>query len=100
MFFAFTTILGWNYYGERCITYLFGVKAIMPYKLVFLVLIAGGAFMQLDMIWVIADIVNGLMAIPNLIGLVMLRHVVIAETQQYFASLKLQRENSKPISVQ
>ncbi|PSW81366.1 alanine/glycine:cation symporter family protein [Photobacterium angustum] len=84
MFFAFTTILGWNYYGERCITYLFGVKAILPYKLFFLVLIAGGAFMQLDMIWVIADIVNGLMAIPNLIGLVVLRHVVIAETQAFF----------------
>ncbi|EAR55416.1 putative sodium/alanine symporter [Photobacterium sp. SKA34] len=92
MFFAFTTILGWNYYGERCITYLFGVKAILPYKLFFLILIAGGAFMQLDMIWVIADIVNGLMAIPNLIGLVVLRHVVIAETQTFFTKLKL--ENS------
>lgn len=97
MFFAFTTILGWNYYGERCITYLFGVKAILPYKLFFLVLIAGGAFMQLDMIWVIADIVNGLMAIPNLIGLVVLRHVVIAETQAFFAKLK--QENSQPISA-
>lgn len=98
MFFAFTTILGWNYYGERCITYLFGVKAILPYKLFFLVLIAGGAFMQLDMIWVIADIVNGLMAIPNLIGLVVLRHVVIAETQAFFAKLK-QEKNSQPISA-
>ncbi|MCG3862973.1 MULTISPECIES: sodium:alanine symporter family protein [unclassified Photobacterium] len=97
MFFAFTTILGWNYYGERCITYLFGVKAILPYKLFFLVLIAGGAFMQLDMIWVIADIVNGLMAIPNLIGLVVLRHVVIAETQAFFSTLK--QENSQPLSA-
>ncbi|KJG03328.1 alanine/glycine:cation symporter family protein [Photobacterium angustum] len=97
MFFAFTTILGWNYYGERCITYLFGVKAILPYKLFFLVLIAGGAFMQLDMIWVIADIVNGLMAIPNLIGLVVLRHVVIAETQAFFTKLK--QDNSQPISA-
>lgn len=97
MFFAFTTILGWNYYGERCITYLFGVKAILPYKIFFLFLIAGGAFMQLDMIWVIADIVNGLMAIPNLIGLVVLRHVVIAETQAFFAKLK--QENIQPISA-
>ena len=97
MFFAFTTILGWNYYGERCITYLFGVKAILPYKLFFIVLIAGGAFMQLDMIWVIADIVNGLMAIPNLIGLVVLRHVVIAETQAFFTKLK--QDNSQPISA-
>ncbi|UXI00039.1 alanine/glycine:cation symporter family protein [Photobacterium sp. TY1-4] len=91
MFFAFTTILGWNYYGERCVTYLFGVKAILPYKLFFLVLIGGGAFLQLDMIWLIADIVNGLMAIPNLIGLILLREVVIGETRQYFEALKLTR---------
>ncbi|MDX1300743.1 sodium:alanine symporter family protein [Photobacterium sp.] len=88
MFFAFTTILGWNYYGERCITYLFGVKAILPYKIIFLVLIAGGAFIKLDMIWLIADIVNGLMAVPNLIGLILLRNVVISESKYYFGQLK------------
>ncbi|MDO6542864.1 alanine/glycine:cation symporter family protein [Photobacterium sanguinicancri] len=88
MFFAFTTILGWNYYGERCITYLFGVKAIKPYKFIFLVLIAVGAFLKLDLIWLIADIVNGLMAIPNLIGLVLLREVVISESRMYFSQLK------------
>lgn len=92
MFFAFTTILGWNYYGERCVTYLFGVKAILPYKLFFLVLVAGGAFMKLDMIWLIADIVNGLMAIPNLIGLIMLREVIISETKQFFEQLKLSQD--------
>ncbi len=89
MFFAFTTILGWNYYGERCITYLFGVKAILPYKIFFLILVAGGAFLKLDMIWIIADIVNGLMAIPNLIGLIMLREVIVAESKQFFEQLKL-----------
>ncbi|KLV05217.1 sodium:alanine symporter [Photobacterium aquae] len=93
MFFAFTTILGWNYYGERCITYLFGVKAILPYKLFFLALIAGGAFMKLDMIWLIADIVNGLMAIPNLIGLILLRDVVVSETRQYFEQLRSDNTN-------
>ncbi|MGF1681718.1 alanine/glycine:cation symporter family protein [Photobacterium minamisatsumaniensis] len=87
MFFAFTTILGWNYYGERCVTYLFGVKAIRPYKVFFLILIAAGAFMKLDMIWLIADIVNGLMAIPNLIGLILLRDVIISETKQFFEQL-------------
>ncbi|MCQ1059733.1 alanine/glycine:cation symporter family protein [Photobacterium sp. DNB23_23_1] len=87
MFFAFTTILGWNYYGERCITYLFGVKAILPYKVFFLVLVAAGAFMKLDMIWLIADIVNGLMAVPNLIGLILLRDVVVAETKEFFLKL-------------
>lgn len=84
MFFAFTTILGWNYYGERCVVYLFGTKAVWPYKLIFVCLVASGAFLHLDMIWIIADIVNGLMAIPNLIGLIALRQVVIEETKRYF----------------
>ncbi|QXO18782.1 MULTISPECIES: alanine/glycine:cation symporter family protein [Vibrio] len=85
MFFAFTTILGWNYYGERCVVFLFGTKAVLPYKVVFIALVASGAFLKLDMIWVIADIVNGLMAIPNLIGLIALRHVVVEETKVFFA---------------
>lgn len=86
IFFAFTTILGWNYYGERCVVFLFGTKAVLPYKVVFLGLVASGAFLQLDMIWLIADIVNGLMAVPNLIGLIALRHVVIEETKLFFNS--------------
>ncbi len=84
LFFAFTTILGWNYYGERCVVYLFGTKAILPYKVLFIALVFSGAFMKLDMIWLIADIVNGLMAVPNLIGLIALRQVVIAETKLFF----------------
>ncbi|CAM2947634.1 alanine/glycine:cation symporter family protein [Vibrio rarus] len=84
LFFAFTTILGWNYYGERCVVYLFGTKAIMPYKVLFIALVFSGAFMKLDMIWIIADIVNGLMAVPNLIGLIALRKVVISETKLFF----------------
>ncbi|GAL36498.1 sodium/glycine symporter GlyP [Vibrio maritimus] len=86
MFFAFTTILGWNYYGERCVVFLMGTKAVLPYKIIFVGLVASGAFLHLDMIWIIADIVNGLMAIPNLIGLVLLRGVVIEETRLYFAA--------------
>jgi AGCS family alanine or glycine:cation symporter len=86
MFFAFTTILGWNYYGERCVVFLMGTKAVLPYKIIFVGLVASGAFLHLDMIWIIADIVNGLMAIPNLIGLVLLRGVVIEETKLYFAA--------------
>ncbi len=84
IFFAFTTILGWNYYGERCVVYLFGTKGILTYKIIFIALVASGAFLHLDMIWIIADIVNGLMAVPNLIGLIALRHVVIAETRLFF----------------
>lgn len=88
IFFAFTTILGWNYYGERCTEYLFGIKGIKPYRFIYIVLVGIGAFLKLDMIWTLADIVNGLMAIPNLIGLIGLRGVVIDETKIYFATLK------------
>lgn len=81
--FAFTTILGWNYYGERCAEYLMGVKAILPYRIIFIVLIACGPYLKLEEIWVLADIVNGLMAIPNLIALLALTGVVVAETKAY-----------------
>ena len=81
--FAFTTILGWNYYGERCVEYLMGVKAILPYRIIFIGLIACGPFLKLEEIWVLADIVNGLMAIPNLIALLALSGVVVAETKAY-----------------
>lgn len=94
-FFAFTTILGWNYYGERCIVYLLGVKAVLPYKIIFIGLIASGAFLQLDLIWIIADIVNGCMAIPNLIGVLLLRKEVIAETETYF---KLQKTVNQQVA--
>ncbi|MDW6004069.1 alanine/glycine:cation symporter family protein [Vibrio mangrovi] len=86
IFFAFTTILGWNYYGERCVVFLFGTKGVLPYKLIFIALVASGAFLHLELIWIIADIVNGLMAIPNLIGLLLLRKVVVEETVMFFRS--------------
>ena len=86
--FAFTTILGWNYYGERCIEYLFGVKSIMPYRVIFICLIASGAFLKLEAIWLLADIVNGLMAIPNLIALLGLTGVIVSETKLYMAHVK------------
>ncbi|WP_288300701.1 sodium:alanine symporter family protein [uncultured Veillonella sp.] len=92
--FAFTTILGWNYYGERCIEYLLGVKAILPYRLIFIGLIACGPFLKLEAIWVLADIVNGLMAIPNLIALLGLTGVIVAETKRYFDYVKQEEAES------
>ena len=83
--FAFTTILGWNYYGERACIYLFGTKGVMPYRIIFIALIASGGFLKLEAIWILADIVNGLMAIPNLIALIALSGVVVAETESYLA---------------
>jgi AGCS family alanine or glycine:cation symporter len=91
IFFAFTTILGWNYYGERCTEFLFGVKGILPYKIIYILIVASGAFLTLDVIWVLADIVNGLMAIPNLIALLALRKVIKAETRQYFGKLEVEK---------
>lgn len=84
IFFAFTTIIGWNYYGERCMYYLADIRSIKIYKIIFIILIAIGPFMSLQFIFILADIVNGCMAIPNLIGLIGLRKEVIAETEEYF----------------
>ena len=91
VFFAFTTIIGWNYYGERCTEYLFGIKGIKPYRLIYIVLVAIGPYLKLEVIWVLADIVNGLMAIPNLIALVGLRKIIIGETKEYFKTLSFQK---------
>ena len=88
--FAFTTILGWNYYGERACIYLFGTRGVTPYRGIFICLIASGAFLKLEAIWVLADIVNGLMALPNLIALIALSGVIVAETNKYLSRDKLQ----------
>ncbi|MGX7073180.1 alanine/glycine:cation symporter family protein [Falseniella ignava] len=83
--FAFTTILGWNYYGERCFEFLFGVRYIWLYRVVFVSMVLLGGFIELDMVWIIADIVNALMALPNLIALLALSPIVVTETRKYFA---------------
>lgn len=88
IFFAFTTIIGWNYYGERCTEYLFGVKGIKIYRYIFILLVAVGPYLRLELVWVIADIVNALMAIPNLIGIIGLRKVIASETKSFFLALK------------
>ncbi len=82
--FGYSTILGWAYYGEECIEYLFGVKVIVFYRALFTLLIIPGAILSLDMVWLIADIVNGMMAFPNLIGILFLSPVVIKEAKKYF----------------
>ena len=87
IFFAFTTIIGWNYYGERCTEYLVGVKGIVLYKIVFIAFVGVGPFLSLDLVFIIADIVNGLMALPNLIGLIELGNVVISVTNNFFENI-------------
>ncbi|MNZ61903.1 Amino-acid carrier protein AlsT [compost metagenome] len=83
--FAFTTILGWSYYGEKCWEYMVGTKAILPYRLLWVLAVPFGAVAQLDFAWLLSDTLNGLMAIPNLIALLLLSPVVIKLTRNYFA---------------
>ena len=84
-FFAFSTMLGWSYYGERNLEYLVGVKAIFPYRILFVLVIAIAAVARLDVVWLLSDIMNALMAFPNLVGLLLLSGVVWRETRSYFA---------------
>ncbi len=94
VFFAFTTILGWNYYGERCIEYLSHKKkkVVLIYRWLYILAVFVGPFLSVELVWNIADIFNGLMAFPNLIALVALNGVVVTESKKFFDHLK---ENSK-----
>ncbi len=82
--FAFSTMLGWSYYGERSIEYLFGERAIAPYRVIFVGAAYFGAVRTLEFVWLFSDVMNGLMALPNLVGLLLLSHVAVAETKAYF----------------
>jgi len=86
--FAFTTIIGWSFYGERCVEFLFGVKAIVPYRVLWIIAVPIGAGVSLDFIWLLADTLNAMMAIPNLIALALLSPVVFRLTREYFAANK------------
>ena len=89
LFFAFTTALGWCVYGERCAIYLFGDKALMPFRIVYTLAIPVGAMVQLDLVWLIADCANALMAIPNLIGVLLLSPLVFKLVKEYNATGKV-----------
>jgi AGCS family alanine or glycine:cation symporter len=86
--FAFTTIIGWNYYGEKCIQYVFGDRSIVPFKVLYIACVALGPFFSINSILLVADTLTGLMALTNLIGLVKLRKTVINETQRFWSSSK------------
>ena len=90
--FAFTTILGWSYYGERCVEYLFGPKGIPVYRLVFLVVLFIGAVANLELVWSFADLMNGLMAFPNLLSVLLLSGVIVAETRHYLWENRLDEQ--------
>ncbi|MBU3230960.1 alanine/glycine:cation symporter family protein [Shouchella clausii] len=100
IFFAYSTIIGWSYYGEKCFGYLFGDKNTIIYKIIFVVVVMIGAGTSVQIVWDIADIFNGLMAIPNLIGLLLLSNVIVKETDK-FKQVRLQeRQQAKQTSKQ
>ncbi|MBB1309052.1 MULTISPECIES: sodium:alanine symporter family protein [unclassified Pseudoalteromonas] len=84
--FAFTTILGWSVYGEKCVQYILGIKAVIPFRIMWVVVVPIGAMGSLDFIWLLADTMNALMAIPNLIALALLSPVVFKLTREYFTN--------------
>ena len=82
--FAYSTLTGWNYYGEKAIEYLACRRAIAPYRMVFVAVVIVGAMMKPEFVWNFSDLMNGMMAIPNIVGLLLLSKVVKEETERYF----------------
>lgn len=93
--FAFSTVIAWAYYGEKCFEYIFGERSIMWYRIVFTLIVIPGAAIKMELAWYLADIMNGLMAIPNLIALIALSGVITAETQIFLDQIKKERENKQ-----
>ncbi len=98
LFFAYSTVLGWSYYGEKCFYYLVGDKGLIPYRVIFCLTVFIGAVTELDLVWSIADTFNAAMCIPNLLALLLLSGVIVAETND-FKQLRM-KEVSKETSNQ
>jgi AGCS family alanine or glycine:cation symporter len=92
--FVFSTILGWSYYGEKAAEYIWGTKAVQPYRWLWVVVVMVGSVLSLPLVWSLADITNGLMAIPNLISLLALQGVLVAETRGYLWDHHLEKEGT------
>jgi AGCS family alanine or glycine:cation symporter len=93
--FAFSTILGWYYYGERCAVYLFGERIIMVYKILWVAGVFVGSVVELNLIWNLADLMNGLMAIPNIIAVLLLSGVIVADTKKYSGAHLEDKDNTE-----
>ena len=95
--FAYSTVLGWAYYGERCVEYCLGKKALVPYRVLYIVVAAIAPVVALDLVWTIADILNALMAIPNLVAVLLLSPVIIKETRKYINNLDVHSNEAVPV---
>ncbi len=91
--FGFSTILGWSYYGEKCVEYLFGENILVSYRFVFIAIVFIGPMLAIDTVWYLVDIMNGLMAFPNLIGLILLSPVIARESKGFFKLLKEEKQS-------
>lgn len=92
--FVFSTILGWSYYGERAVEYLFGKRSILPYRVLWVIAVFAGSVIALPLVWDLADAMNALMALPNLVALLLLSGVIAAETRKYLKEKGLDAEES------
>ena len=95
--FAYSTILGWSYYGNRCVAYLFGPKGIKPYQVVYVAVAFLGAIGVGDVVWTISDIGNALMAIPNIIVILLLSGMIARETKHFVYDHHLDEEYAEPV---
>ena len=95
--FAFSTILGWAYYGERCVEYFAGKKGLIPYRVLYIAVAVIAPVVALDVVWDIADILNALMAIPNLIAVLLLSPVIVKETKKYLDDLDAKDDTEIPV---
>lgn len=95
--FAFSTILGWAYYGERCVEYFAGKKGLIPYRVLYIAVAVIAPVVALDVVWDIADILNALMAIPNLIAVLLLSPVIVKETKKYLDDLDTKDDTEIPV---
>lgn len=95
--FAFSTILGWAYYGERCVEYFAGKKGLIPYRVLYIAVAVIAPIVALDVVWDIADILNALMAIPNLIAVLLLSPVIVKETKKYLDNLDAKNDTEIPV---
>ena len=95
--FAYSTVLGWAYYGERCVEYFAGRKGLVPYRILYILVAAAAPVVSLNLVWTIADILNALMAIPNLIAVLLLSNVIVSETKKYIHDLD--KKDDTPIET-
>ena len=90
--FVYSTILGWSYYGEKAVEYLFGARAVLPYRLLWVAAVFAGSVASMPLVWNFADASNALMAIPNLLSLLLLSGVIVQQTRHYLAGGNIDRE--------